>query len=159
MPKKKDDNLRLWKDSYFCFVCHESGDSIKFIEKLYGMGFLDAEKWISEQFGLGLFDPGRNRVALERRVRRLASNRNNGYGSEQYEADRKEWNNALNAEKQATELHRNWIRSHAPKDADGDWNATFDEVRNHEEMIASIIENSEQTMASAESRMDRWERS
>lgn len=59
----KDDNLSFYgnddyrgdgNDHYYCFVCHETGDVIKFVQTIFGTDFLTACKTINNDFGLGL---------------------------------------------------------------------------------------------------------
>lgn len=50
----KDYNCGV-KDGYIhCFVCGESADQIKFVQKLFGLSFQDAISKINEDFSLGL---------------------------------------------------------------------------------------------------------
>ena len=158
----KNNNLRLYKNSYYCFVCHESGDEIKFIEKLFNMDFMNSMRWISDQFNLGLFDEARNRFQMERKSRRIVSLQNEArgnYSEVEYQADRRSWNDAVNSEKFAIETHRKWIERNAPKDPDDDWKVSFRQVREREEMTAAVVERSQRIQAETEERMDRYERS
>lgn len=53
----KDRNLKLFPGNrgYSCFVCHESGDVIRFIRQYYcDMSFKDAISWFNSTFNLGL---------------------------------------------------------------------------------------------------------
>ena len=44
-----------YKDHFFkCYVCGETGDVISFVEKLYGLDFMDACRKLDTDFGLGL---------------------------------------------------------------------------------------------------------
>ena len=39
---------------YNCFGCHENGDVISFVQKYFGMSFMDSIKRLNEDFSLGL---------------------------------------------------------------------------------------------------------
>lgn len=62
---------------WHCFGCHEGGSVIDFVMKLFGLPFVEAEKRLSEDFGLDLFTDGkdpkaRQRAALAARERKKA---------------------------------------------------------------------------------------
>lgn len=51
----KDRNFSVMRNrAYRCFVCGESGDQITFVERYFGLDFLNAVKKINDDFGLGL---------------------------------------------------------------------------------------------------------
>lgn len=147
----KDDNMRLYRNSYYCFVCHESGDEIKFIEKLYGLGFLDAQKWFADKFGLDLSFERQPKYIMERQIRKAKNERNQarGYSKEQYEADRKEWDSLVNAFRTIRLIHFKCF----PTDAEQEL-PSFQEVRNREELMAEL----EEKMQAIEERLCRYER-
>ena len=147
----QDDNLRLYKDSYFCFVCHESGDEIKFVQKLYGLGFFDAQKWFADKFGLDISFEHQPKYTLERQIRKAKNERNQarGYSKEEYEADRKEWDDLANTYRTVRSIH---FRAF-PTDPEQEL-LSFQEVRNREEQIAEL----EEKMQVIEQRMCRYER-
>lgn len=39
---------------WFCFVCNEGGDVIDFVQRYFGLSFLDAQKKMNDDFCLGL---------------------------------------------------------------------------------------------------------
>lgn len=45
-------NINTSKGFYHCFGCGESGDAIKFVQKMEGLGFLDAARKLAEQCGV-----------------------------------------------------------------------------------------------------------
>ncbi|WP_306555653.1 CHC2 zinc finger domain-containing protein [Acidovorax sp.] len=52
------------RNTWRCFGCGEHGDSIALVQKIHGIAFLDACKWLSDHFGIVSVD-----VRLGRRVR------------------------------------------------------------------------------------------
>ena len=70
----QDNNLRIYKDSFYCFVCHESGDTFRFVQTLFGLGFQETLRKIDADFSLGLSDTeqtdAERRKALRERQRR-----------------------------------------------------------------------------------------
>ena len=44
------------KGLYYCFVCHESGDVIKFVQKKLSMDFTSAVKFVGEKAGIDVVD-------------------------------------------------------------------------------------------------------
>lgn len=59
-----DSNMRVYRDSYYCFVCHASGDVIRFVEDFFGLGFVDALRKLDTDFGIGLFNTELSRAEL-----------------------------------------------------------------------------------------------
>jgi len=52
------------KGMYYCFVCHESGDVFKFVQKKLGMDWPSAVKYVGERSGIEVIDaPTRPKVA------------------------------------------------------------------------------------------------
>ena len=50
---EKTPSFSLSQDGvYYCFGCHESGDVIKFIQKIENMEFMDAVKFLAEKAGM-----------------------------------------------------------------------------------------------------------
>lgn len=49
-----DLNMRIYRSSYHCFVCHATGDQIQFVQSVLGLSFQDAMRRINADFGLGL---------------------------------------------------------------------------------------------------------
>lgn len=54
--KGKDRNLKLYPGDrgFSCFVCHESGDVIRFVMKYYNVSFPDSVRWFNGTFHLGM---------------------------------------------------------------------------------------------------------
>lgn len=74
----KDRNMRIYPHSYYCWVCHASGDVIQFVQSVMGISFRDAMQRINEDFGLGLpigERPDLNRYDLNRINREIAQRR------------------------------------------------------------------------------------
>ena len=70
-----DDNFRIYRNSYYCFVCHAAGDVIRFVEDMNGIGFMDSCRFLDAAFGLHLFDTEltdaeRKRIEQEQRRKR-----------------------------------------------------------------------------------------
>ena len=49
-----DLNMRIYRNSYHCFVCHATGDVIQFVQSVLGLSFQDAMKRLNEDFNLDL---------------------------------------------------------------------------------------------------------
>lgn len=49
-----DLNMRIYRGSYHCFVCHATGDQIQFVQSVCGLSFQDAMKRLNEDFNLNL---------------------------------------------------------------------------------------------------------
>ena len=58
-----DRNLAVYRNSYKCYVCGESGDQVRFVQNLYGLDFMGAVERLNEDFRLGL--PLRGSVAID----------------------------------------------------------------------------------------------
>ena len=69
-----DLNMRIYRNSYHCFVCHATGDVIQFVQSVLGLSFQDAMKRLNEDFGLHL-PIGEERVDSERLERLDRQNR------------------------------------------------------------------------------------
>lgn len=71
----KDQNLRIYPKSYYCWVCHAHGDVIQFVMSVLGLSFQDAMQRLNDDFNLGLpigaepSDAERHRLAeLNRKI-------------------------------------------------------------------------------------------
>lgn len=51
----KDENFTLYKNSFHCWVCNQSGDVIKFVSLLNDISYLEAMKQLDKDFALGFF--------------------------------------------------------------------------------------------------------
>lgn len=49
-----DYNMRIYRNTYHCFVCHATGDVIQFVRSVTGDSFLNAMERINRDFNLGL---------------------------------------------------------------------------------------------------------
>lgn len=54
MHNGADRNMRIYPKSYYCWVCHASGDQIQFVQSVLGLSFQDAMKRLNEDFRLNL---------------------------------------------------------------------------------------------------------
>ena len=50
----EDRNMRVYPKSYYCWVCHASGDVIQFVQSVLGLSFQDAMRRLNEDFNLHL---------------------------------------------------------------------------------------------------------
>ena len=50
----KDRNMRIYRETYYCWVCHATGDVIQFVRSVTGDSFRDAMERINRDFALGL---------------------------------------------------------------------------------------------------------
>lgn len=62
----KDRNLRIYPNSYYCWVCHAHGDVIQFVMTVLGLSFQDAMQRLNDDFGLGL-PIGQEQTELDRK--------------------------------------------------------------------------------------------
>ena len=55
---------------FYCFGCHAKGDVIHFVEKMEGLSFADAVRWLGEKYGVPVEhrSPATDRKAGERRI-------------------------------------------------------------------------------------------
>lgn len=51
---EKTASMRIYERSFYCFGCHTGGDTIKFVQLLYGLDFKQAIEKINADFRLGL---------------------------------------------------------------------------------------------------------
>ena len=51
----KDNNMSLYKDSFYCWVCGAAGDFIKFVSLLCNISYGQAMRQIDQDFGFGIF--------------------------------------------------------------------------------------------------------
>lgn len=56
------------KNTWRCFGCGEHGDAIALVQKIYGLGFMDACRWLCGHFGIvgGDAPPGRRARSISR---------------------------------------------------------------------------------------------
>lgn len=56
------------RQAYYCFGCHESGDAIKFVEKMEAVGFMDAVKILADRVGFTIpsFKKGDENIAAKK---------------------------------------------------------------------------------------------
>jgi len=117
------NNMRLYHRYYKCFVCGANGDTISLVEEMNRCGFVDAVKWISDEYGLGLnfsTEPTpeeKERARLEREKRRARARRKK-------EMDKMRLDTYLDAVKLTAELEAD-AKEYAPKDASEEWDARF----------------------------------
>lgn len=52
--KKPSMQIYAGSGGWFCFVCNEGGDVIDFVQRYFGLGFMDAQKKLNDDFRLGL---------------------------------------------------------------------------------------------------------
>ena len=80
-----DRNLRLYPGNrgFYCFVCHEWGDSIKLARKLLpDFSFNETVQWFNTRFGLGLPIDGARPSVRERRRRAARYAKANSAGAQ-----------------------------------------------------------------------------
>lgn len=51
---EKTPSMKLYKDSFYCYGCGIGGDSIKFVQLCFSLGFREAMLKINDDFRLGL---------------------------------------------------------------------------------------------------------
>ena len=52
----KDNNFVIYPDSFYCWVCGEGGDLIKFVSLLFGITYPEAMKKLDSDFALGVYE-------------------------------------------------------------------------------------------------------
>lgn len=52
---EKTPSMRIYEKDYHCFGCQEHGDIITFVQKIFGLSFLDALRKIDADFGLNIY--------------------------------------------------------------------------------------------------------
>ena len=52
---EKTPSMKIYKQDYHCFGCNQHGDTISFVQKLFGLSFPDALKKIDIDFNLNLY--------------------------------------------------------------------------------------------------------
>lgn len=71
-----DRNMRIYNRSYYCWVCHASGDVIQFVQSVLGVSFQDAMKRLNDDFNIELpictESSGTNRANLSDLNRKIA---------------------------------------------------------------------------------------
>lgn len=58
-PEHNDHNLgncHISHNRYYCFACHGKGDNLRLVQKITGMGFMDAAKDLSGRFGIPVYE-------------------------------------------------------------------------------------------------------
>lgn len=50
----KDRNMSMKNNAFHCFVCGKSGDLFELVQGVTGMQFIDALRWVNDEFGLKL---------------------------------------------------------------------------------------------------------
>lgn len=74
----KDKNFSVMEHGYMCFSQCGGGDVISFVQKLFGLSFVDTLRKMDEDFNLGLYqkkDPV-ERARMERRIKSLRAKKN-----------------------------------------------------------------------------------
>ena len=73
-----DYNMRIYRNTYHCFVCHATGDVIQFVRSITGDSFPEALQRINRDFALGLPMDGRSdldKAVSEKLQREIAERR------------------------------------------------------------------------------------
>lgn len=75
-----DRNMRVYPNSYYCWVCHATGDVIQFVQSVTGDSFQDAMRRLNQDFNLNLPLDGEpqteaDRKALDNANREIAQRR------------------------------------------------------------------------------------
>lgn len=52
---EKEPSMRIYKKDFHCFGCQEHGDIVSFVQKLYGLSFVDTLRKIDADFGLNIY--------------------------------------------------------------------------------------------------------
>lgn len=59
-PEHHDQNFgncRLYKNRYYCFACHDSGDNIHFVMKITGQKYMSAANLLATRMGYPIYHP------------------------------------------------------------------------------------------------------
>ncbi len=52
----QNNNFVIYSDSFYCWVCGQGGDLIKFVSLLFGLTYPDAMKRLDRDFRLGVYE-------------------------------------------------------------------------------------------------------
>lgn len=80
-----DKNMRIYKNTYHCFVCHATGDVIQFVRAVTGDSFQEAMQRLNQDFALNLPLDGAKRSDLDK----------NGLAKIAQEIAERNWQNTL----------------------------------------------------------------
>lgn len=125
-----DRNMRIYRDTYHCFVCHATGDVIQFVRAVTGDTFQDSMKRLNNDFALGLPIGDTNRSDLDWKaldtIKRELAERNIQNRLDAFDE-------TLNGMRQANlvgliRLVESICESERPRDGDADWLSSWCEA-------------------------------
>ena len=138
----KHPSMKLYPNgTYYCFACHEGGDTFRFVRKMLGLTAKETVKWFDDEFSLNLpvnAKPDREKIEKARREREL----------KQVERDTIEFakNRAFERYLDDGRLLGQYERDRtafAPKDCDSEWDKRFCESLRRSEETRERIEEYE----------------
>ena len=53
---EKTPSMKVYEKDFHCFGCHEHGDVITFVQKIFGISFQDTLKKIDTDFSLNIYE-------------------------------------------------------------------------------------------------------
>ena len=122
--REKTASMKIYEQDFHCFGCGEHGDTISFVQKLFGLSFPDTLKKIDTDFNLGLYEHISNRKSLD--ISRQAYQR-----EKERERQKQEVENVKN---RYCDTFDEWARLdrnktlYAPKTPDEEWHPLFVEA-------------------------------
>ena len=122
-----DRNMRIYRNSYHCFVCHATGDVIQFVRDVTGDSFQDAMKRLNRDFALNLPLDGKPNHDLDKKaldeLKRGIAERN----VENLLKDTDTLINGMHNANLAGLIHvvEQICRSYAPRSSESEWSETW----------------------------------
>lgn len=107
---------------FYCFGCHAKGDVIHFVEKMEGLNFADAIRWLGERYGIPVDrgSPSTDRKARERQILLEIQAKANGYFRRQLDGGKaRQAQRYLESRGLTVESQKRFGIGYAPKRSDG----------------------------------------
>ena len=121
----KDRNMKLFPGNrgYSCFVCHQGGDVISFVQQYYNMSFKDSIAWFNDTFSMGLDISGKIDAKKQEAAKNAILMRKRAYELEEWR-ERMQFNIAIMADRIVDRLEK--IRDEKrPRRFGEEWNEDF----------------------------------
>lgn len=118
---EKTASMRIYEKDFHCFGCHEHGDTISFVQKLFSLPFTDALRKIDADFGLNIYGDHTFEELRKAKYQQMAAKaKQDRERREKEDADREFWE-AFDEWKRLDDNYR----AYKPKSADEDPHPLF----------------------------------
>lgn len=130
---EKTGSLRIYENTFYCFGCHQRGDAIDFVGRLFNLRPMEAVRRINEDFQLNLLAGNaslRQKLDIQRRCAELSRQR---VAAEESRQRRKQ------AFEEATDLYTSALiqmRDNAPTDQDAPYPAKWIDAAKRIDLLA-----------------------